>query len=127
MKLPHTLKTTLHETLRPELISVLQEHTRSNHVDSDTGLQRVHTTNDSAVKTNVDGSYKALSMDISALKREIEHSSFTQRKIEASLRGITIQQRPKFLGLERERLRIDQDATQEDNSIVKGHESLQEV
>ena len=124
--LPETLRATLQETLRPELISILEDNVAPLHTESVVSFQELRSSR------TIEG--MELSSDIVEIKAQMENSSITQSRIEASLKGeVSPRKRRKLL--EGPRLHDILDGNPKSHSVqndpeveeIKPQESLREL
>ncbi|KAI0451866.1 hypothetical protein F5B21DRAFT_485364 [Xylaria acuta] len=135
-KLPDTLRATFQETLRPELITVLQECLPPLNLMLLENYQEAQSISRGAQDSRFPELYEGLSSDVEEIKRRIGNPKITKQRIESCLQGDATKTRQKVLsGAEDPKLdlngdfgRIDQSSNRtRRTSATISQESLQEV
>lgn len=86
-KLPQKLRTTLQETLRPELLSFLRDNATTLIPHAAADLQQLQIANNEALDLKLQNNHLALLSEIYEIKRQMQNSSATQGRIEACLKS----------------------------------------
>jgi hypothetical protein len=86
-QLPDVLRATLQQTLRPELIAILQENLPPLNASLLESCRELQTTSPDVSAAKWTEQYESLSIGIRDIKEDIRSSTMTQMRVESCLRG----------------------------------------